>query len=79
MRRRMAILCPKIRGDQIVLVIPRQSARIVANLDTSERTIKRRRIKRRRGRRKILIMSPRRKMEMFPLQPWPLMQVTMHG
>jgi hypothetical protein len=47
----------------------------VANLDTFERNAKRRR----RRRRKILILSPRRKMEMLSSQPWPLMQVKMHG
>ena len=74
----MAILSPKIRGDQTLLVSPRKSAGIVANLDTFERTAKRRR-KRRRRRSKILILSLRRKMEMLSLQPWPLMQVKMHG
>ena len=78
MKSSMAILSPKIRGDRNLLVSPRQSAGIVANLDTSERTAKRRR-KRRRRRSKILILSSRRKMEMLSSQPWPLMQVKMHG
>ena len=64
MKRNMAILSPKIRGDQTFLVSPRQFARIKANLDTFERTAKRRR-KRRRRRSKILILSPRRKMEIL--------------
>ena len=41
-KRRMAILSPKIRGDQTLLVSPRESAGIVANLDTFERTAKKR-------------------------------------
>lgn len=77
MKSSMAILNPRIRGDQNLLVSPRQYVGIVANLDTSERTAKRRR--RRRRISKILILSPRRKMEMLSSQPWPLMQVTMHG
>ena len=67
----------KNKGDQTLLVSPRQSARIVANLDTFERTAKRRRKRRRRS--KILILSLRRKMEMLSSHPWPLMQVKMHG
>ena len=65
-KRNMAILSPKIRGDQTLLVSPRQSVGIVENLDIFERNAKRRR-KRRRIRSKILILSPRRKMEMLSL------------
>ena len=65
MKSSMAILSPKVRGDRTLLVSPRQSARIVANLDTSERTAKRRRKRRRIS--KILILSLRRKMEMLSL------------
>ena len=66
----MAILSPRIRGDQNLLVSPRKSIRTVANPDTSERTAKRRRKIRRRS--KILILSLRRKMDMLSSQPWPL-------
>ena len=72
----MAILSPRIRGDQNLVVSPRQFSGTVANLDTLERNAKR---KRKRRRSKNLILSPRRKMEMLSSQPWPLMQVTMHG
>ena len=78
MKRSMAILSPRIRGDQNLMVSPRKSAGIVANLENSERIAKRRR-RRRRRRSKILIPSLRRKMEMLSSQPWPLMQVKMHG
>ena len=59
MKNNMAVL----RGNQNLLVSPRRSIGIVANLDTSERIAKRRKRKRRRS--KILILSPKRKMEMF--------------
>ena len=70
MRSNMAILSPRIRGDQNLVVSPRRSARIVANLDTSKRTAKRRR---KRRRSKILILSSRRNMEILLSQPWPFM------
>ena len=65
MKRSMAILSPKIRGGQTLLVSARQSARIMANLDAFERNAKRRRRKRRTRRSKILILSLRRKMDML--------------
>ena len=65
MKSSMAILSPKISGDQTLLLSPRQSTRIVTNLDTFERTTKRRRKRRRRRRSKTLILSIRRKMKML--------------
>lgn len=59
----MAILSQKIKGDQNLLVSPRKFVGIVANLNTFERTTKRRR--KRRTRSKTLILSLRRKMEML--------------
>ena len=72
MRSNKTVLILRKRGHQNLLVSPRQSTRIVENLDTSERIAKRKR-KRRRRRSKILILSPRRKMEIISLQRWPLM------
>ena len=62
MRRNKTVLSPRKRGHQNLMVSPRQSTRIVENLDTSKRIAKR---KRKRRKRKNLILSMRRKMEML--------------